>query len=108
MVLVTKDYPAFVVNNIVVPMFLQAVRVLEMGLATKEEIDQAIKLVLGRDKGLLSLLDYIGLDIILDMAENLYAQTGDRTWSPPLLLKQMVTSGWLGRKSGRGFYEYPL
>ena len=105
-VFVTKDYPAFVVNNAVVPMILQGVRLLEKGLGTAEEIDQAVRLGAGHRVGPLAMGDYIGLDIILNMAENIYAETKDAVWTPPLLLKKMVTAGWLGRKTGKGFHEY--
>ena len=105
-VLITKDYPAFVVNNIAVPMILQGVRILEKGLASAEEIDHAIKTALGHPIGPLSLLDYVGLDIILNMAQSIYEETKDMIWAPPLLLRKMVAAGWLGRKTGKGFYNY--
>jgi len=105
-VFVTKDYPAFVVNNIIVPYMLQGVRVLEKGLGTAEEIDQALKLAAGQRIGPLAFLDYVGLDVILHMTENIYGETKDMVWAPPLLLRKMVTAGWLGRKTGKGFYEY--
>lgn len=103
---VTKDYPGFVMNNIQIPMLLQAVRVLDKGLATKEEIDMVMTKGMGHRIGPLALLDYMGLDIALNQANAVYEENRDPVWAPPLLLKKMVTAGWLGRKTGKGFYEY--
>jgi len=105
-VLVTRDYPGFVVNNVIGPMMLQAVRVLEKGLATAEEVDEAMKTATGHRIGPLALLDYVGLDVVLSMSQNIYEETKDMVWAPPLLLKKMVAAGWLGRKTGKGFYNY--
>jgi 3-hydroxybutyryl-CoA dehydrogenase len=105
-VFVTKDFPAFVVNNAVVPTILQAVRLLEKEMGTAEEIDQAVMIGAGHRVGPLAMGDYIGLDIILSMAENIYAETKDAVWTPPLLLKKVVAAGWLGRKTGKGFHDY--
>jgi len=105
-VFVTQDFPGFVMNNIQIPMLLQAVRILERGLATKEEIDLVMTKGMGHRIGPLALLDYVGLDVVLSMSQNIYEETKDMVWAPPLLLKKMVAAGWLGRKTGRGFYEY--
>jgi len=105
-VIVTNDYPAFIVNNIVGPMMLQGVRLLEKGLASPEEIDQSVRTALGHPIGPLSLLDYVGLDVVLNMAKSVYEETKDMIWAPPLLLRKMVAAGWLGRKTGKGFYNY--
>ena len=105
-VIVTNDYPAFIVNNIAGPMMLQGVRLLEKGLSSPEEIDQSIRIALGHPIGPLSLLDYVGLDVVLNMAKSVYEETKDMIWAPPLLLRKMVAAGWLGRKTGKGFYNY--
>jgi 3-hydroxybutyryl-CoA dehydrogenase len=105
-VFVTRDYPGFVINNIQIPMLLQAVRVLEKNLATKEEIDLVMTKGMGHRIGPLALLDYVGLDTVLYMAEEIYQQTKDMTWAAPLLLRKMVAAGWFGRKTKKGFYDY--
>ena len=105
-VVVAKDAPGFIVNRLLVPYLLDAVRVFEQGLATKEDIDTAVTLSLNYPMGPLTLLDFVGLDTTYYIAEAMFQETKDSRWAPPVLLKQMVTAGWLGRKSGRGFYEY--
>ena len=104
-VFVTKDYPGFVINNIQIPMLLQAVRVLEKNLASKEEIDLAMAKGMGHRIGPLALLDYVGLDTVLYMAEDIYEQTKDMVWAAPLLLRKMVAAGWLGRKTGKRIFR---
>jgi 3-hydroxybutyryl-CoA dehydrogenase len=105
-VVVAKDAPGFIVNRLLVPYLLDAVRVFEQGLATREDIDTAITLSLNHPMGPLTLLDFVGLDTTYYIAEAMFQETKDPRWAPPVLLKQMVSAGWLGRKSGRGFYEY--
>ncbi len=105
-VVVAKDSPGFIVNRLLVPYLLDAVRVYEQGLATREDIDNAVTLSLNHPMGPLTLLDFVGLDTTYYIAEAMYQETKDSRWAPPVMLKQMVTAGWLGRKSGRGFYEY--
>jgi 3-hydroxybutyryl-CoA dehydrogenase len=105
-VVVAKDAPGFIVNRLLVPYLLDAVRVFEQGLATKEDIDTAVTLSLNYPMGPLTLLDFVGLDTTYYIAEAMFQETKDPRWAPPVLLKQMVTAGWLGRKSGRGFYDH--
>lgn len=105
-VVVAKDTPGFIVNRLLVPYLLDAIRALELGVASREDIDTAVTLGLGHPMGPLTLLDFVGLDTTYYIAEAMYNEFKDPRWAPPPLLKQMVTAGWLGRKSGRGFYEY--
>lgn len=105
-IVIVKDSPGFVTNRLVFPYLLEAVRVLELGLATKEDIDTAMRLGLNHPMGPFALLDLIGLDTAHHIAAAIYEEFKDPRFAPPPLLKQMVTTGWLGRKSGKGFYEY--
>ncbi|MDR5683523.1 MAG: 3-hydroxybutyryl-CoA dehydrogenase [Armatimonadota bacterium] len=105
-VVVTKDYPGFIVNLLLVPYLLDAVRALEKGVATKEEIDTAVQLGLNHPMGPFVLLDFVGVDTTYYIAEAMYEEFKDPRYAPPPLLKQMVLSGHHGRKSGRGFYDY--
>jgi 3-hydroxybutyryl-CoA dehydrogenase len=101
-----KDAPGFIVNRLLVPFLLDAVRVYESGIATREDIDAAVTLGLNHPMGPLTLLDFVGLETTYYVAEAMYQETKDPRWAPPVLLKQMVTAGWWGRKTGRGFYQY--
>lgn len=103
---VSKDVAGFIVNRLMVPYLLGAIRVLEQGVATAEEIDTAVKLGLRHPMGPFELIDYTGLDINLHVANVFYEEFKDPTMAPPPLLKRMVAAGRLGRKSGKGFYEY--
>ena len=105
-IVITRDAPGFIVNRLLVPYLLDAVRVLEMGIASREDIDTAITLGLSHPMGPLTLLDFVGLDTTFYIAEAMYDEFKDPRWASPPLLKQMVTAGWWGRKSGRGFYDY--
>jgi len=105
-VVITKDRPGFIVNRLAIPFLLDAIRVLEEGLATKEEIDTAIKLGLNHPMGPFTLLDFVGLDTTLLVADAMYEQFRDPKYAAPPLLRRMVAAGLLGRKSGRGFYDY--
>jgi 3-hydroxybutyryl-CoA dehydrogenase len=105
-VVVAKDTPGFIVNRLLVPYLLDAIRVLELGVASREDIDTAITLGLGHPMGPLTLLDFVGLDTTYYIAEAMFQEFKDHRYAPPPLLKQMVLAGWWGRKSGRGFYEY--
>lgn len=105
-VVVAPDVPGFIVNRISSPQGIQAVIMLENGLATAEDIDTAVKLGGNLKMGPLERFDLIGLDTVLEGWENLYREYKDTKYAPPLLLKRMVAAGWLGRKSGRGFYTY--
>lgn len=103
---VCKDTPGFIVNRLLVPYLLGAIRALEQGVASAEEIDQAVKLGLRHPMGPFELLDYTGLDINLHVANIFFDEFKDPNMAPPALLKRMVLAGRLGAKSGRGFYEY--
>ncbi len=103
---VCKDTPGFIVNRLMVPYLLGAIRALEQGVASAEEIDQAVKLGLRHPMGPFELLDYTGLDINLHVAEIFFDEFKDPNMAPPALLRRMVLAGRLGAKSGRGFYEY--
>ena len=104
--IVSKDFPGFVFNRLSVALLLAAVRVLEAGIATRDEIDNSMKLGLDHPIGPLALLDFGGNDVYLHIANALYEELKDPTYAPPMLLKQMVAAGWVGRKTGKGFYEY--
>src|SRR5213594_1850940 len=103
---VCKDTTGFIVNRLMVPYLLGAVRMLELGIATKEDIDQAVKLGLGHPMGPFELIDYTGLDINYHVANAFFEEFKDPSLSAPLLLRRMVLAGQLGTKSGKGFYEY--
>jgi 3-hydroxybutyryl-CoA dehydrogenase len=101
-----KDRAGFIVNMLLIPYLNGAIRMLQEEFATKEDIDTAIKLGLGHPMGPLALLDFIGLDTAMHVADVLYEEFKHPDYAPPPLLKRMVAVGYLGRKSGRGFYEY--
>jgi len=101
-----KDTPGFVVNRLLVPYMLDAIRALENGVATKEDIDTGMKLGCGHPMGPLELTDFVGLDTTYYIAEILFEEFKDHHYAAPPLLKAMVKAGYLGRKSGRGFYDY--
>jgi 3-hydroxybutyryl-CoA dehydrogenase len=101
-----RDTTGFIVNRLLVPYLLEAVRVLESGVATKEDIDQAMKLGCGYPMGPFTLLDLVGLDTTLFVAEVMFDEFREARFAPPPLLKRMVMAGHLGRKSGKGFYDY--
>jgi 3-hydroxybutyryl-CoA dehydrogenase len=102
----TRDSTAFIVNRLLVPYLLDAVRVYEGGLASLEDIDQAMKLGCGYPMGPFTLLDLVGLDTAMSVAEVMFEEFREPRFAPPPLLKRMVMAGRLGRKSGRGFYDY--
>ncbi|MCC6649868.1 MAG: 3-hydroxybutyryl-CoA dehydrogenase [Candidatus Eisenbacteria bacterium] len=102
-----NDYPGFISNRILMPMINEAVYTLMEGVATKEAIDTVMKLGMNHPMGPLTLADLIGLDTCLSIMEVLHEGLGDTKYRPCPLLRKMVAAGYLGRKSGRGFYEYP-
>lgn len=105
-VVVCKDSPGFIVNLLLVPYLLDAVRALELGIATREDIDTAVHLGLAHPMGPLTLLDYVGIDTTYYIAEAMFDEFKDTRYAAPPLMKQMVLAGMHGRKTGRGFYEY--
>jgi 3-hydroxybutyryl-CoA dehydrogenase len=105
-VVVAPDVGGFIVTRLFTPFLLGAIRMLEAGIATRDEIDVSMKLAVNHPMGPLEVIDFIGLDTELSIAESLYAETREVKYAPPLLLRKMVTAGWLGRKTGKGFYEY--
>jgi 3-hydroxybutyryl-CoA dehydrogenase len=102
----TKDRSGFIVNFLLVPYLMAAVRMYEDGFATREDIDEGMKLGCGHPMGPLQLCDFIGLDVLYSVCDSLYEEFKRDEYAPPPLMKRMVVSGHLGRKSGRGFYEY--
>lgn len=102
----TKDVPGFIVNRLLMPMLNEAVFALEEGVGTPEDIDKAMKLGTNQPIGPLALIDLIGLDVTLDVIDVLYREFKDPKFRAAPLLRQMVRAGWLGRKTGRGFYKY--
>ena len=105
-IIVAQDRGGFIVNLLLIPFLTHAVRVYESGFATREDIDEGMRLGCGHPMGPLQLLDYIGLDTALFVCDALYEEYANADYAPPPLLRRMVAAGWLGRKSGRGFYEY--
>jgi 3-hydroxybutyryl-CoA dehydrogenase len=105
-VVVSPDVGGFIVTRLFTPFLLGAVRMLEEGIATRDDIDTSMKMAVNHPMGPLEVVDFIGLDTELSIAESLYEETKDPKYAPPLLLRKMVTAGWLGRKSGKGFYDY--
>jgi len=107
-IIVAKDTPGFIVNYLQYPFRLNAIRMLEAGMATKEDIDAAATLGLGHPMGPLTLQDLVGLDVTYAGAMSVYEATGDPKFFPPVLMKKMISAGWLGRKTGKGFYDYKI
>jgi 3-hydroxybutyryl-CoA dehydrogenase len=105
-VVTSRDIPGFIVNRILIPMLNEACFALYEGLGSADDIDTGIKLGLNHPMGPLALADLIGLDTCLSIAEVLHSEFGDSKYRPCPLLRQHVAAGWLGRKSGRGFYQY--
>ena len=101
-----KDTAGFIVNFLLIPYLLAAIRMLENGMATRDDIDTAMKLGCGYPMGPFTLLDYVGLDTTLWAAEAIYEEYKEPLYAPPPLLRRMVISGMYGKKSGRGFYDY--
>jgi 3-hydroxybutyryl-CoA dehydrogenase len=105
-VVTSKDSPGFIVNRILIPLLNEACFALQEGLASPEDIDTGVRLGLNHPMGPLTLADFIGLDTCLFIAEVLHRELGEDKYRPAPLLRSYVAAGWLGRKSGRGFYTY--
>ena len=102
----TKDRSGFIVNMLLVPYLMAAVRMYEEGFADAEAIDEGMRLGCGHPMGPLTLCDFIGLDVLYSVCDSLYEEFKQPAYAPPPLMKRMVVSGRLGRKAGRGFYDY--
>ena len=103
---VCKDSPGFIGNRIWIPSLFIACRLLSEGIASKEDIDKTMKLMYNWPMGPFELLDLIGIDVAVMVGESIYSELKDPIYVPPPLLKQMVRAGLLGRKTGKGFYQY--
>lgn len=105
-IVVAKDTPGFIVDRLSIAFILNAIRMLEAGVATAEDIDRAVSLGLNHPMGPFQLADLVGLDTLVAVSTSLYEQLGDPQYTLPTIVRKMVTAGWLGRKTRRGFYEY--
>lgn len=105
-VVVEKDTPGFVVNRVLMPLFIEAMRIYEEGIASKEDIDKAVKLGLNHPMGPLTLADLTGLDVDLHVMDYMYHEFHDDRFAAPLVLRRLVRAGRLGRKAKKGFYDY--
>lgn len=101
-----KDTPGFIVNLLLVPYLCEAVRAVDTGLSTPQDIDTAMKLGCGMPMGPIELLDFVGLDTTLYIMDVLFNEFHDPRFAAPPLLRRMVAAGWMGKKAGRGFYNY--
>ena len=102
-----KDTPGFVLNRLLVPYMLDAVRLLEQGVASRDDIDTAMKLGAGMPMGPFELMDFTGVEISQYVGDIFFEATKEPRFAPPCLLRNMVKAGYLGRKAGKGFYDYP-
>ena len=102
----TSDRTGFIVNRLLVPYLLDAIRAYEEGVGSIPDIDNAMKLGCGHPMGPLTLLDFVGLDTTYYISQIMFDEFRERRFASPPLLKRMVLAGWFGRKSGRGFYDY--
>ena len=105
-IIVAQDRAGFIVNLLLIPFLGQAIRMYESGFASREDIDAGMRLGCGHPMGPLELLDYVGLDTTLFVCDALYEEYAKEDYAAPPLLRRMVSAGWLGKKSGRGFYVY--
>ena len=104
--MIVNEAPGFAVNRILVPTLLEAVFAIQEGVATVEDMDTAVRLGLNWPMGPLTLLDFVGLDTALHISDYFVDEFKDSKYRAPTLLRKMVRAGWLGRKSGMGFYDY--
>ncbi len=105
-IMVNRDVAGFVINRINFPSTIEAMRLVEAGIATVEDIDKGLRLGSGRRMGIFETGDMVGLDVTYGAMMAMYEETGDSRWYPPLLLRRKVKAGHLGRKTGKGWYEY--
>ena len=105
-IVTVMDAPGFITNRLMMPQVLEAARLLEAGYSTAQDIDTAMTLALNHPMGPFALMDLIGIDTLVFIADGIYAELKDPKFAVPTLMRKMVTAGWLGRKSGKGFYEY--
>jgi 3-hydroxybutyryl-CoA dehydrogenase len=105
-VITSKDQPGFLVNRMLIPFLNEACFALQEGIGTPDDLDTGARLGLNHPMGPLELADLIGLDTLLYIAEVLHREIGDDKYRPATLLRNLVAAGWLGKKSGRGFYVY--
>ncbi|HLH86313.1 MAG TPA: 3-hydroxyacyl-CoA dehydrogenase NAD-binding domain-containing protein [Thermoplasmataceae archaeon] len=103
---ISKDFPGFISNRILMPLIREAIAVYEEGIATPQDIDKTLRLGMNHPMGPLELADFVGLDVVYDVLKVLYDEYGEPRFKPPITLRNMVNSGKLGRKSGEGFYKY--
>jgi 3-hydroxybutyryl-CoA dehydrogenase len=105
-IVVAKDTPGFIVNRLNIAFTINAIRMLESGIATMEDIDTAVTHGLNYPMGPLALADFLGVDTLYYAATDMYEKTHDPIFAPPILLQKMIAAGWYGRKTGKGFYDY--
>lgn len=105
-IMVRRDCPGFVINRINLPSSIEAMRVVEEGVASVEDIDKGVKLALGRRMGIFETGDIVGLDVTLGALSSIYQETKEPRWHPPMILRRKVKAGQLGRKTGVGWYRY--
>ncbi len=105
-IVTARDTPGFIANYLEMPYLLNSMRVMDAGVATKEDIDTTMNLGFNHPMGPLTLCDLIGLDTVLFVVDAIFEETKDPQYAAPPILRKMVTAGWLGRKTGKGFYDY--
>jgi 3-hydroxybutyryl-CoA dehydrogenase len=105
-IMVNRDVPGFAINRINLPSAIEAMKLVEQGVVSVEDVDKGVRLGLGRKMGIFETGDMVGLDVTYGALTAMYNETGDSRWNPPLLLRRKVKAGHLGRKTGRGWYQY--
>jgi 3-hydroxybutyryl-CoA dehydrogenase len=105
-IMVNRDVPGFAINRINLPSAIEAMNLVEQGVVSVEDVDKGVRLGLGRKMGIFETGDMVGLDVTYGALKAMYNETGDSRWYPPLLLRRKVKAGHLGRKTGKGWYQY--
>ena len=105
-IMVNRDVPGFAINRINLPSAIEAMNLVEQGVVSVEDVDKGLRLGLGRKMGIFETGDMVGLDVTYGALTAMYNETGDSRWYPPLLLRRKVKAGHLGRKTGKGWYQY--